>query len=84
MRPFAKDAAWLFDGSHFSMADNRRAYDILTMAPVPHRRNTYRVEPSPWDTDIVDMSGTDQSRPDERLIVPEIPLAATQRPYRAG
>jgi hypothetical protein len=36
------------------MADHRREYPILGMAPVNSRRNTYRVEPTPWDINIVD------------------------------
>lgn len=43
------------NGQHFSMADHRRKYDILGMAPARSRRNTYRMEPEPWDLDIVDM-----------------------------
>lgn len=42
------------NGIHFSMADHRREYPILGMAPVTSRRNTYRIDPSPWDADIVD------------------------------
>lgn len=42
-------------GQHFSMADHRREYPILGMAPQRARRNTYRIEPAPWDADIVDM-----------------------------
>lgn len=44
-----------FNGMHFSMADHRRNYEILTMSPARSRRNTYRMEPAPWDIDIVDL-----------------------------
>lgn len=44
-----------FNGFHFSMADHRRTYPIGGMSPVPTRRNTYRVEPTPWDVNVVDM-----------------------------
>lgn len=44
-----------FTGVHFSMADHRRNYEVGGMAPASSRRNTYRIEPTPWDTDIVDM-----------------------------
>lgn len=53
-RPFDRGAK-RFNGMHFSMADHRRKYDILGMKPAVSRRNTYRMEPAPWDVDIVDM-----------------------------
>jgi len=43
-----------FTGDHFSMADHRRNYPVLGMAPVISKRNTYRADPAPWDTNIVD------------------------------
>lgn len=43
------------NGVHFSMADHRRNYEIGGMQPAVARRNTYRLEPTAWDTDIVDM-----------------------------
>ena len=43
------------NGQHFSMADHRRNYEIGGMQPATSRRNTYRIEPTPWDTDIVDV-----------------------------
>lgn len=44
-----------FNGSHFSQADlMTRRQDILGMEPSRTRRNTYRIEPSPWDQNIVD------------------------------
>lgn len=54
VRPFDQHSARYLNGTHFSMADHRRDYDILGMAPVRSLRNTYRLEPAPWDTDIVD------------------------------
>ena len=54
-RPFNQTNARLLNGVHFSMADHRRNYEIGGMNPVPVRRNTYRTEPTPWDTNIVDM-----------------------------
>ncbi len=58
-RPFDQTVARRFNGLHFSMADHRRDYEILGMAPVRSRRNTYRIEPTPWDADIVDMPAPD-------------------------
>src|SRR4051812_8098305 len=43
------------NGVHFSMADHRRTYEILGMAPPRRLRNTYRLMPGPWDSNIVDM-----------------------------
>jgi len=54
-RPFDKDTPKNFNGLHFSMASNKRTYEIYGMAPVHHFRNTYRLSPEPWDTDIVDL-----------------------------
>jgi hypothetical protein len=57
-KPFgagSQESARTFNGLHFSMADHRRNYDILGMAPVKSRRNTYRLDPGPWDANLVDM-----------------------------
>lgn len=54
MRPFDQRVPHRMNGQHFSMADHRRTYPILGMAPVPQRRNTYRIDPAPWDTNVVD------------------------------
>jgi hypothetical protein len=53
-RPFNRPPE-RFNGMHFSMADHRRKYEILGMRPAISRRNTYRIEPAPWDIDVVDM-----------------------------
>ncbi len=42
-------------GEHFSLADHRRTYPVFGMVPVVSRRNTYRADPAPWDTGIVDV-----------------------------
>lgn len=61
MRPFDQqhkgNGARQFNGVHFSMADHRRNYDanLMGMQPVTTRRNTYRIEPGPWDAGIVDV-----------------------------
>lgn len=51
------------NGVHFSMADHRRNYEILGMAPQRKpgsgTRNTYRLDPQPWDENIVDMPPQD-------------------------
>jgi hypothetical protein len=54
-RPFDQDIKRTLNGTHFSMADHRRNYPVYGMAPVVNRRNTYRVDPTPWDTSQVDM-----------------------------
>lgn len=53
-RPFGQETQRWFTGDHFSMADHRRKYEIMGMAPPQYRRNTYRADPVPWDTDRVD------------------------------
>jgi hypothetical protein len=68
-------SARTFNGMHFSMADHRRKYDILGMRPATSRRNTYRIEPTPWDIDIVDMPPTENSN------IPEARIADVSLPY---
>lgn len=46
-----------FNGLHFSMADHRRNYEINNEYATKSRRNTYRLDPPAWDTDIVDRPG---------------------------
>jgi hypothetical protein len=58
-RPFDQVVRRRFTGDHFSMADHRRDYPIFQMTPVNQRRNTFRLEPAPWDTNLVDMVDTD-------------------------
>jgi hypothetical protein len=53
-RPFDQHAARQLNGNHFSMADHTRAYPIAGMQPQRNFRNTFRLEPAPWDTEIVD------------------------------
>jgi hypothetical protein len=84
-RPFDQRIARRLTGEHVSLANNRRNYEILIQTPVPHRRNTYRVEPGPWDTDIVDEApDVTAGRPSERLQQPPITSAMTTRSFRLG
>lgn len=53
-RPFDQAYERRVNGSHFSMADHRRNYPIFGMSPARTWRNTSRVEPAPWDSNIVD------------------------------
>jgi hypothetical protein len=43
------------NGIHMSMADHRREYEILGIRPWSQHRNTYRVDPAPWDADMYDV-----------------------------
>jgi hypothetical protein len=84
-RPFDQEIARRLTGAHISLANNRRNYEILVQTPVPRLRNTYRVEPSPWDTDIVDESPpATTGRPDQRLAPVPLDSYVTQRSYRLG
>jgi hypothetical protein len=81
-RPFDQHAARTFNGLHFSMADHRRTYDILGMEPVRSRRNTYRIEPPNWDTNITDAPppmAPPSGRPVQAV---EIPQPFEARSYR--
>jgi hypothetical protein len=74
-------SARTFNGQHFSMADHRRNYEILGMRPVQSRRNTYRLEPAPWDVDVVDLPPrSSETIPDARIRSVSIPEAS--RSYR--
>lgn len=44
-----------FNQEHFSMADHRRVYPDSEMMPVKTARNTYRIDPTPWDVNLVDV-----------------------------
>lgn len=58
-RPFDQgskgNGARALNGTHLSMADHRRDYEILGMQPWAPRRNTYRADPAPWDADLYDV-----------------------------
>lgn len=81
-RPFDQHSARRLNGNHFSMADHRREYEIHQhgMTPVRSLRNTYRLEPAPWDADIVDMP-PQQSVASARLRGQELP-PPTHRSWR--
>lgn len=67
-------SARTFNGEHFSMADHRRTYEVVGTAPVRTARNTYRIEPTPWDTDVVDLPADNMpARPSARLVAVEVP-----------
>lgn len=72
-RPFDQGIERRNNGVHFSMADHERNYEILGMAPVRTLRNTYRIEPGPWDTDIVDMPPDVKPQNRGRIDVIDIP-----------
>lgn len=58
-RPFDQgtkgNGARKLNGMHFSMADHRRDYEILGMRPWSAHRNTYRIDPAPWDAEMYDV-----------------------------
>lgn len=72
-RPFDQHSARQFNGWHFSMADHRREYEILGMAPVRSMRNTYRIEPRPWDVDVVDLPPDNDHPVEARIRSVELP-----------
>lgn len=72
-RPFGQDYERYFNGSHFSMADHRRTYPILGMNPPPFKRNTYRADPTPWDTDLIDQPNPQPSYSQGRIVAYDLP-----------
>lgn len=87
VRPFDQrskgNGARQFNGMHFSMADHRREYDVMGMRPWAPRRNTYRVDPTPWDADQYDIPdpSTVGTSVYERIQTYELP-ASQNRSYR--
>lgn len=79
VRPFDTGYARSLNGMHFSMADHRRQYDVLGMAPVRTSRNTFRQEPTPWDQNVMDVPENVDAYPDARLVSPELPPTRTWR-----
>ena len=64
------------NGEHFSMADFRRDYQILGTKPVGTWRNTYRIQPVPFDHDMVDIPAVDTiSIPDQIYVSPEVSIS---------
>jgi hypothetical protein len=53
-RPFDQSYERRLNGRHFSMADHRRNYPVFGMSPARTWRNTSKVDPPPWDANIVD------------------------------
>jgi hypothetical protein len=74
-------SARTLNGTHFSMADHRRNYAILGMRPPTSRRNTYRLEPTPWDEQVTDLPPDYQQVPTQIRSV-EVPLPS--RSFRLG
>lgn len=72
-RPFDTGYVRTFNGTHFSMADHRRDYPILGMGPVKSSRNTYRIEPTPWDVDVVDLPPPSNGPNNGRIRSVELP-----------
>jgi hypothetical protein len=83
-RPFAQETDRYFTGEHFSMADHRRQYPILGMAPSPYHRNTYRADPVPWDTFRTDMPNPSPSETPGRIIAYDIPPTPSNQSWRLG
>ena len=72
-----------FNGMHFSMADHRRDYEILGMRPWSQHRNTFRIDPAPWDADMYDVppESTQSVFLNSRIQAVEVPDSAN-RAYR--
>lgn len=67
-----------FNGMHFSMADHRRDFPVLGMIPPRKvRNNTYRLEPEPWDANLVDMP-PDAPMPYGRVDAVSVPPAGNR------
>lgn len=87
-RPFDQgtkgNGARQLNGLHFSMADHRREYDVMGMRPWSQHRNTYRVDPAPWDADMYDVPPEQSigTVSQGRIQAVEIPEYPGNRSYR--
>jgi len=87
-RPFDQgtkgNGARTLNGMHFSMADHRREYEILGMKPWAQSRNTYRVDPAPWDADMYDVppASTEGTYVNGRIQAVDVPYSNSDRSYR--
>lgn len=77
-RPWEQETERYFNGNHFSMADHRRRYPILGMAPFIRRRNTYRADPVPWDNDFVDAPSPVRGEVPGRIVAFDIPASGNK------
>lgn len=89
-RPFDQgtkgNGARQLNGQHFSMADHRRDYPILGIRPWSAHRNTYRVDPAPWDADMYDVppQSTMGDVTSGRIQAVDVPNDSGNRSYRLG
>lgn len=77
-----KHSAERFTGVHFSMADHRRDYPVMGMAPAKTRRNTFRLEPTPWDTNVVDIPASDPTPDYQPVMSPDVTNYGAGRSWR--
>lgn len=73
------------NGSHVSLADNAVVNPVGGMRPNYERnkRNTYRIEPEPWDLNYVDLS-VDPTQNATAPAGPVVPPNVNGRSYRLG
>lgn len=75
-----------FSGDHISLADNKVILPVGGMRPNYERnkRNTFRLEPTPWDSNLVDLY-SDPSKNQTPPADPVVPIDTTHsRSYRLG
>lgn len=89
-RPFDQltkgNGARQLNGQHFSMADHRRDYPILGIRPWSQHRNTYRVDPAPWDAEMYDVppESTMGAVSNGRIQAVDVPGDSGNRSFRLG
>lgn len=75
-RPYDQRFERRLDGKHFSMADHRRNYPIFGMSPAKTWRNTSKVDPAPWDANIVDTANGPAFAPAPAIPNYEVPMGS--------
>lgn len=57
-RPYDVSSAKHLNGNRYSQAEHPHDYQYTGITTSGMRRNTYRIDPGPWDTDVIDRPGT--------------------------
>lgn len=73
-RPYDQNYARRLNGKHMSMADFRRNYPVFGMSPAKTWRNTSRVEPLPWDSNIIDSPNGPSYTPGQQIPNLDVPM----------
>lgn len=84
-RPFDVSSAKYLNGNRFSQAEHPTAYPYTGITTAGFKRNTYRLDPAPWDSEIVDRPTGDQiPETSSATYVQPIEVPRGRNSYRLG